>query len=69
MTTLEIIRFLEANGFIKSGGGRHQIHMTKGNLSVPITSHPGDVPKGTVNSILREAGYSMADAKKWKERG
>jgi predicted RNA binding protein YcfA (HicA-like mRNA interferase family) len=30
MTMAEIIRFLEANGFIQESGGRHQIIMVKG---------------------------------------
>jgi predicted RNA binding protein YcfA (HicA-like mRNA interferase family) len=69
MTMAEMIKFLEANGFIQESGGRHQIIMVKGNMRVPVPSHSGDVPKGTVNHILSQAGFRGSDAKKWKEKG
>ncbi len=68
MTAEEIIKFLEQNGFCKVGTGRHLI-MTDGRRKVPIPVHSGNIPKGTVRSILRLAGYSGKQAKEWKERG
>jgi predicted RNA binding protein YcfA (HicA-like mRNA interferase family) len=65
----EIIKFLESHGFIQESGGRHQIMMIKGDLRVPISSHRGDLPKGTINNILKQSGFRGSDAKQWKERG
>jgi predicted RNA binding protein YcfA (HicA-like mRNA interferase family) len=69
LTTDEIIRFLKSHGFTQEPGGKHQVIMVKGSLRVPVSSHPGDIPKGTVNHILSQAGFRGSDAKKWKERG
>jgi predicted RNA binding protein YcfA (HicA-like mRNA interferase family) len=68
MTTLEIIGFLEANGFWKLRTGRHPI-MTNGEKTLPIPVHKGDLPKGTVSGILQQAGFRTKQAKEWKERG
>ena len=68
MTMEEIIKFLESHGFTKESGGRHQM-MVKGEWRGPVPSHTGDLPKGTINSILKQAGFRGGDAKKWKERG
>jgi predicted RNA binding protein YcfA (HicA-like mRNA interferase family) len=51
MTAAEVIAFLVAHGYHKEGGGKH-LKMVKGGHRVPIPKHPGDMPKGTVNSIL-----------------
>ncbi|HPO16784.1 MAG TPA: type II toxin-antitoxin system HicA family toxin [Candidatus Hydrogenedentes bacterium] len=58
MTSREIIRILEENGWRRKNikGDHHQfIHPGKpGKVTVP---HPAkDLKKGTVNSILRQAG-------------
>lgn len=68
MTTVEIIGFLEANGFWKLRTGRHLI-MTNGEKTLPIPAHKGDLPKGTLSGILQQAGFRTKQAKEWKERG
>ena len=30
-------------------------------MTVPIPSHPGDVPKGTLRTIIRELGMSVEE--------
>jgi predicted RNA binding protein YcfA (HicA-like mRNA interferase family) len=58
MKTKELLKLLHEDGWrIKNQKGSHQqlIHPEKpGNVTVPI--HGGDVPPGTLNSILKQAG-------------
>ncbi|HTQ65757.1 MAG TPA: type II toxin-antitoxin system HicA family toxin [Puia sp.] len=58
MTAKEAIRLLKRNGWYeKEQKGSHKqfIHPTKkGKITVPI--HSGDLPPGTLNSILKQAG-------------
>ncbi|MCH5347841.1 MAG: type II toxin-antitoxin system HicA family toxin [Oscillospiraceae bacterium] len=58
MTFKEIEKQLSDDGWIlKScvGSHFHYIHPNKsGKVTVP--NHKGDIPKGTVNSILKQAG-------------
>jgi predicted RNA binding protein YcfA (HicA-like mRNA interferase family) len=59
----EVIRFLEQNGFILDHtSGSHFIFfhpISKRRAVVP--QHNRDVPKGTLLSLLREAGFSRAE--------
>ena len=32
------------------------IDTTKSNGSLPVPNHKGDIPKGTLNNILKQAG-------------
>lgn len=58
MTFKEMEKLLKADGWMLKGAvGSHfqYIHPTKsGKVTVP--NHKGDIPKGTANSILKEAG-------------
>lgn len=58
MTFNELDRLLKADGWeLKNvrGSHFHYTHSTKpGKVTVP--SHKGDIPKGTANSILKQAG-------------
>ena len=58
MTFKEMEKLLKADGWtLKSAVGSHfqYIQPTKsGKLTVP--NHKGDIPKGTANSILKQAG-------------
>lgn len=60
MTVREILKILKTDGWSEVPGhtkGSHiQLkHSTKpGKVTVP--SHSGDIPKGTLNSILKQAG-------------
>jgi len=58
MTVREILKLLKNDGWIESEtrGSHIQLeHSTKkGKVTVP--SHSGDIAKGTLNSILKQAG-------------
>jgi predicted RNA binding protein YcfA (HicA-like mRNA interferase family) len=59
MKVREIIRVVEDDGWIlvrTRGSHRHFKHPSKPGL-VTIAGHPGvDMPKGTLNSVLKQAG-------------
>ncbi|MBZ5648129.1 MAG: type II toxin-antitoxin system HicA family toxin [Acidobacteriia bacterium] len=59
MKVRDVIRNLEDNGWYHertSGSHRQFRHSTKSG-TVTVAGHPGDeVPKGTLNSILKQAG-------------
>jgi len=52
----ELVKLLETNGFQKVRQVGSHARFSKGSLSVTVPMHGGDVPKGTVASILRQAG-------------
>lgn len=58
MTYREIRKLIEADGWkYKSTAGSHDqfTHNNKpGKVTIP--KHSGDIPKGTANSILKQAG-------------
>ena len=58
MTAKEVIRRLtKAGWYTKDQKGSHRqfIHPTKkGKVTVPV--HSGDIPAGTLNAILKQAG-------------
>ncbi|MCD5363101.1 addiction module toxin, HicA family [Pseudomonas sp. MWU13-2625] len=58
MRSDELIKIVEADGWVRirvSGSHHHFRHpIKKGLVTVP---HPkGNLPKGTINSVLRQAG-------------
>jgi predicted RNA binding protein YcfA (HicA-like mRNA interferase family) len=59
----EVVRFLEQNGFILDHtSGSHLIFYnptSKRHAVVP--QHNRDMPKGTLLSLLREAGFSRSE--------
>ena len=58
MTFKEIEKQLLDDGWVlKSSVGSHfhYTHPTKGG-KVTVPNHKGDIPKGTLNSILKQAG-------------
>ena len=59
----EVIRFLEQNGFVLDHtSGSHHIyyHPTQRKRAV-VPQHGRDIPKGTLSSLLREAGLSRKE--------
>ena len=56
MTKREIEKLLKKAGFVCRSGGRHDIWMQAGYPPVPVPRHRGDIPNGTVRSILKSAG-------------
>jgi predicted RNA binding protein YcfA (HicA-like mRNA interferase family) len=58
----ELARKLRAAGFVEIRTRRHPVyHHESKDLTVPIPMHPGDVPKGTLRSIIREAGLTVEE--------
>ena len=59
----EIIRFLEQSGFaLDHTSGSHSIYyhpVSRRRAVVP--SHNRDIPKGTLMSLLREAGFTREE--------
>ena len=58
-----VIRFLEQNGFVLDHtSGSHFIfyHPTSRRRAV-VPNHNRDMPKGTLLSLLREAGFTRGD--------
>ena len=57
MTKRELEKILKQNGWIIVGGTRHDMAIKEGtNAKIPIPRHKGDIPIGTANSILKDAG-------------
>ena len=59
MTASDVVKRLHADGWQEvSQKGSHKKfrHLTKpGNVTVPM--HNGDIPKGTLSNIYRQAGW------------
>lgn len=59
MKVRDVVRLIENDGWYHvrtRGSHRHFKHPTKPGL-VTIAGHPGvDMPKGTLNSVLKQAG-------------
>ena len=69
VTAAELIAFLTAQGFHKeTGHGRHGGKMVKGRLRIPISDHRRDMPKGTANHVLLQAGFTPDDVIKWRNK-
>ena len=59
----EIIRLLEQKGFVfDRASGSHQIYMLPdGSKRVIVPLHNKDLAKGTLHSILKQAGIDKKD--------
>ncbi len=59
----ELIKFLEQNGFVLDHvSGSHYIFYHPGSRRrAVVPRHNRDVPRGTLLSLLREAGFSRED--------
>jgi predicted RNA binding protein YcfA (HicA-like mRNA interferase family) len=66
LTPQEIVKILERNGFVLDRTkGSHRIYRnerTKRKVVIPF--HKKDLPIGTLQEILRQAGISIKDIKK-----
>ena len=59
MRVREVIRLIEDDGWVlvRTKGSHRQFHHSKKPGTVTIAGHAGvDVPKGTLNSILKQFG-------------
>jgi predicted RNA binding protein YcfA (HicA-like mRNA interferase family) len=69
ITADEIIAFLASKGYsLETRRGRHGVKMVKGKHKISIVTHGSrDIPKGTANSILAQAGYTADDVMNWRK--
>lgn len=58
MKTQELIKLLKRGGcYIIRNGSRHDIWYSEiTNRQFPVPRHKAEIPNGTLNNILREAG-------------
>lgn len=60
MTVREVLRILHEDGWRevenRTKGSHIQLRHPTKQGKVTVASHSGDIPKGTLNSILRQAG-------------
>ena len=58
MKVRELIRLLKKDGWVEKaqiGSHLQLVHPTKsGKVTIPV--HGGDIPKGTLNAILKQSG-------------
>jgi predicted RNA binding protein YcfA (HicA-like mRNA interferase family) len=58
----ELARKLKQAGFELIRTRRHPIYYSaEKDMTIPIPNHPGDVPKGTLRTIIREMGISVEE--------
>ncbi len=57
----EVIRALERGGFVRVRQRGSHLRLRKGNLSVTVPIHPGDLPPNVVRSILRQAQLTESE--------
>jgi len=56
MTKQGLEKLLKKAGFVRRHGGRHDVWTKQGYPPIPVPRHKGDIPKGTVQSILKATG-------------
>lgn len=58
MTPKKMVKFLKKNGFIEIGqrGSHKKMYNPKTNKTTIIAMHKANLPKGTEQAILKEAG-------------
>lgn len=59
-TAKELIKMLEAAGFLldRVKGSHHIYKLADGSRRVIVPMHKGDLPKGTMHNILKQAGIA-----------
>jgi predicted RNA binding protein YcfA (HicA-like mRNA interferase family) len=60
----EIVQKLRTFGFEfdRHAAGSHELYFSKSrNKYTTIPNHPGDMPEGTLRSILKQAGVEVDD--------
>jgi predicted RNA binding protein YcfA (HicA-like mRNA interferase family) len=59
----EVIQFLEQNGFIldHASGSHFIFYNSTSKRRAVVPRHNHDLPKGTLLSLLREAGFSRSE--------
>jgi predicted RNA binding protein YcfA (HicA-like mRNA interferase family) len=59
----EVVRFLENNGFVldRSSGSHFVFYHPVSRRRAVVPKHNRDMPKGTLLSLLREAGFTREE--------
>ena len=58
----ELARKLRRAGYIEIRTRRHPVYyLAEKDLTIPVPSHPGEVPKGTLRAIVREMEISIEE--------
>ena len=59
----EVVRALERAGFVQVGakGSHRKLFHDERHLTVIVPLHRGELPRGTLASILRQAGMTADD--------
>jgi predicted RNA binding protein YcfA (HicA-like mRNA interferase family) len=58
----ELARKLRSAGFVEIRTRRHPVYYSaEQDLTIPIPMRPGDVPKGTLRSVIREMRITVED--------
>lgn len=61
----ELARKLRRAGYVEIRTSRHPVYyLAEKDVTIPVPSHPGDVPKGTLRAIVREMSLSVAEFNK-----
>ncbi len=58
MKAREVEAILQRAGFVLDRQTGHRI-WRKGERKVPVPTHPGDIPQGTLRNIIRLAGLTV----------
>ena len=62
LTHRELARKLRRAGYVEIRTSRHPVYFDAENdLTIPVPSHPGDVPKGTLRTIIREMRMTVEE--------
>jgi predicted RNA binding protein YcfA (HicA-like mRNA interferase family) len=57
-----LARKLKHAGYVEIRTTRHPVYyLAAKNLTIPVPQHPGDVPKGTLRTIIREMGIDVEE--------
>lgn len=62
ITYKELRRKLKGLGFIEIRTSKHPVYFNEErNITIPVPSHPCDVPKGLLRKIIKEIGISVKE--------
>ncbi len=56
MKKAELEKKLKKNGFQVSSGSKHDLWTKEGYPTLAVPRHKGDIPTGTLNNLLKQAG-------------
>lgn len=56
MTKREVEKLLKEAGFVKRTSGKHDIWIKSGFPPIPVPRHKGDIPRGILKNVLKNAG-------------